>query len=138
MTASVGVVLLTGTVAAILPDRGFADATKGSPQIARPSAESGSSPAEPSPPLAELDSNGGEGAWRIQIGAFRRSGAAELHLERMRARLPELDDLELHTERAGPLTRAQFGDIKDEGAASRLCRNVSELGSECMVVRPRE
>lgn len=135
--AAGGAVVTTGGLSAAFsgaPPTAFARTPGHGQGVARdsevPSAPTARTQPEASPPAAASE------GWQIQVGAFRRQGAAKAQLQSAETLLPELEELAEALPIQGEMTRARFAGIADEGEARRLCGRVAEAGGRCFVVAP--
>lgn len=83
-------------------------------------------------PIAPID------AWRIQIGAFTGSKAAEAAWTKARAAVPALAQYEVHFEKApgaAGLVRVRLGPARDRAGALELCAAAAAGGFDCLPVK---
>jgi cell division septation protein DedD len=121
-----------GGEAADTPDAGGTDAADG--QAAEPAAEPEAEP-EPAQPAAERD-----GAYAVQLAAFRDEAGARAAWDRFRERYPELlGDLQLLLQRTeiegrGTFWRVRTGPFQQKSAADGLCAKLKDRGQDCLSV----
>ncbi len=88
--------------------------------------------AAPTPAAA---ARGGDGAWRVQLGAFGERSNADALWARTKAR-SELAGKTRFNEPAGKVTRLQAGGFASEADAARACTGLKTAGFACVTVRP--
>ncbi|HEX8380245.1 MAG TPA: SPOR domain-containing protein [Allosphingosinicella sp.] len=139
LAAATGAVLTTGALSSALdgePQPAFAAriaqkvASAPAGMQARPAARGAAAPAAASsaPPPG--------GIWKVQVGAFRDTVAAEAHLRALESGVPELARLTPIHQLRGGLNRVRIGGIEDEVAARELCARITATGRGCFVVGP--
>jgi cell division protein FtsN len=74
--------------------------------------------------------------WQVQVGAFRKTPAAEAHLRALEQAVPELARLTPVHQLRGGLNRVRIGGIGDEASGLELCERISSAGSDCFVIGP--
>lgn len=77
-------------------------------------------------------------SWRVQLGAFSGSQAAQSAWGEVRKRAPGLADFKTHYEPASVkgLVRLQIGPARDRTEAIRLCAAAAVAGLDCLPVSP--
>jgi hypothetical protein len=139
LVAAAGAVLMSGTLSSALdggPDpafaarigRGVADLQSGMEAHAAVPATAEPASSTFAPPPRAL--------WQVQVGAFRKTAAAEAHLRILEAAVPELARRTAIHQLRGGLNRVRIGGIEDEADARRLCTAILGAGSGCFVVAP--
>jgi TPR repeat protein len=74
------------------------------------------------------------GSWRIQLGAFSRSGAAQELFAKLS---PKLAGRQATYIPAGKMTRLVVGPYDNKAAAVAACASLNSGGQPCLVVPPR-
>jgi len=88
-------------------------------------------PARPAPAPVATATRGGQGDWRIQLGAFSSQGAARSQWESLKGRSRALSGLQPYLIQIGALTRLQAGPFATRIDADRGCAAARALGQAC-------
>lgn len=75
------------------------------------------------------------GKWRVQLGAFGNSAAAQSLWAKL-GKLPSFSGLSPDYVKAGAITRLQATGIASASAANQVCASVKAAGNPCLVVKP--
>lgn len=131
--SSLSAVLLTGCVSASLA--GAFHATEAEPNLlaAMRTVAPEIRPALPAATMLEPASG-----WQIQIGSFRRNGAAEAQLLSLADTTGVPAKWTPHVMQFGSLERARISGFADEVEARGTCASIKERGLECIVVVPAQ
>lgn len=76
----------------------------------------------------------GEGAWRIQLGAFSSQDRAEALWDQIEGRYSVLGSLQPYLVNLGRVTKLQAGGFSSEAAANRACSSLKAAGQACIPI----
>ncbi|HZF42379.1 MAG TPA: tetratricopeptide repeat protein [Sphingomonadaceae bacterium] len=74
--------------------------------------------------------------WKVQLGAFRESGAANALFSSLKGRVRALSGAQPILVRAGAVTRLQAGPFASRAAAASACAQITAAGQACFPVAP--
>lgn len=126
--------LLAASSAPVAPSG--ASPVAAAPVAPKPKAAPGASRQAQTPPPSPAPAGVGNGAWRVQLGAFGNPDRAEAQWQTLSKRIGALASLRHQGEKAGALTRLQAGPLASRADAERVCAAVRKGGSDCIVKGP--
>lgn len=139
LVAAAGAVMTTGALSSVLeigPRPAFTAPIGPKVANAQPATETRAAASGQMPSANGSPATPPAGPWQIQVGAFRNTISAEIHLRALESEVPELARLSAIHQLRGGLNRVRIGGIGDEAAARRLCDHIAAVGRGCFVVRP--
>lgn len=130
----------SAAIAAAMRATGTESPTGAGADFARPAAQkpvpvpAAPPAAKPRPVPVQAENTGGDGLWRLQLGAFSVSGNAERLWNQLSGK-PELAGKVRITEPAGKLTKLLAGGYRTRAEADEACAALKRGGQGCLVTR---
>ncbi len=114
---------------------GFPSDIRVADAAAKPPVAVKPAPMKPTPTaMLPTKASSGDGAWRIQLGAFGSEANAKKLWTSLARKIAALAPLQPYLKASGAITRLQAGLFASKAAADAMCAKLKASGQECLAV----